>query len=361
MRLPTIDDMKQPRVRWFHLTPGHFVLALLAVECRLWLSDRFGWLGWHKGYAVLTGVAVVSLAVLGMFAWFGVALIFRRRFQFSIRSLLLLVVVVALPCSWLAVKMKTAMQQRETIKWVRQSGGTAYCTWQLDATFLPVRTPRPPGPACVRNLLPDDFFADIVKVTLDHTTVTDEELIRFDGLRLNRLLILSLENTQVTNVGMENLKPINQLQALDLDGTQITDTWLKHLKGAGQLRTLCVGFNQRITDVGLKYLEGLVQLKQLILSGTQVTDAGLEQLSGMVQLEDLSISDTNITDGGLEHLAGFVTLRTLVLDDCRVTDAGLRYLRGLTSLEGLWLHGTQVTDAGVAKLQQALPNCKITR
>ena len=26
-------------------------------RCLLWLSDRFGWLGWHKGYAVLTGVA----------------------------------------------------------------------------------------------------------------------------------------------------------------------------------------------------------------------------------------------------------------------------------------------------------------
>ena len=50
-----------PPIRWFHLTPGRFVLLLLAVEVLLWLSDRFGWLGWHKGYAVLTGVAVVGV------------------------------------------------------------------------------------------------------------------------------------------------------------------------------------------------------------------------------------------------------------------------------------------------------------
>jgi hypothetical protein len=46
---PTLDDTTQPRIRRFHLTPGHFVLLLLAVEVLLWLSDRFGWLGWHKG------------------------------------------------------------------------------------------------------------------------------------------------------------------------------------------------------------------------------------------------------------------------------------------------------------------------
>jgi hypothetical protein len=34
-------------------------------------------------------------------------------------------------------------------------------------------------------------------------------------------------------------------------------------------------------------------------------------------------------------------------------------LKGLTQLQILDLQRTKVTDAGVAKLQQALPNCKI--
>src|SRR5208283_3150347 len=104
--MPAMDATTQPRSRWFHLTPGRFVLALLAVEVLLWLSERFGWLGWHKGYAVLTGVAVVGVAMLLMLLWFAIALVFRWRFQFSLRSLLVLVVVVALPCSWLAVEIK---------------------------------------------------------------------------------------------------------------------------------------------------------------------------------------------------------------------------------------------------------------
>ena len=39
-----------------------------------------------------------------------------RRFQFSLRSLLVLVVVVAVPCSWLAVEMKKAREQKEAVE-----------------------------------------------------------------------------------------------------------------------------------------------------------------------------------------------------------------------------------------------------
>ena len=63
---------------------------------------------------MLIAVAVVGVAMLVMKLWFVVALVFRRRFQFSIRSLLVLTVAVAIPCSWLAVEMKHANQQRET-------------------------------------------------------------------------------------------------------------------------------------------------------------------------------------------------------------------------------------------------------
>jgi hypothetical protein len=54
-------------------------------------------------------------------------------------------------------------------------------------------------------------------------------------------------------------------------------------------------------------------------------------------------------------------LRDLSLHATQVTDAGLEHLAGLTQLTTLYLSDTHVTAAGVANLQQALPNCKITR
>ncbi|MGO9113208.1 MAG: hypothetical protein ACLP9L_28575 [Thermoguttaceae bacterium] len=104
-----MDETAQARVR-FHFTPGHCLAALPAVEFLLFLSQWFRWL--PKGWPVLTAVAAVGLVVLAMFVWFGMALAFGRRFQFSIRSLLVLTVAVALSCSWLAVEIRRAESSR---------------------------------------------------------------------------------------------------------------------------------------------------------------------------------------------------------------------------------------------------------
>lgn len=89
------------------------MIGLLAVEGLLWLSEHFGWVGWHKGYAVLTAVATVGVAMVLMLVWFTVALAFRRRFQFSIRSLLTLSIAVAVPCSWWAMERRQWSQTLE--------------------------------------------------------------------------------------------------------------------------------------------------------------------------------------------------------------------------------------------------------
>jgi hypothetical protein len=54
-------------------------------------------------------------------------------------------------------------------------------------------------------------------------------------------------------------------------------------------------------------------------------------------------------------------LQRLRLGGDRVTDASLKPLAALKNLQTLRLVNTQVTDAGVKELQQALPECTITR
>ena len=73
---------------------------------------------------MLVTIAAVGAALLLMLLWFLVALLFRRRFQFSLRSLMLLVVVVAIPCSWLAVARKAAREQQAAVEAIRKYGGT---------------------------------------------------------------------------------------------------------------------------------------------------------------------------------------------------------------------------------------------
>jgi hypothetical protein len=294
---------------WFSPTPGWLVLGLLAVEGFLYLSERFHWFAFneHKGWTVLTALASVGIVFVLMLFWLAAALVFRRRFQFSIRSLLALTVAVALPCSWLAVEMKEARKQHDALQAIEKSRGFVVYDYQVDSAGREIPAAKPPTPAWLRGPLGDDFFQSVA----------------------------AFSSCDFTDAGMAHLDGLTQLQTLRiLDGTQVTDAGMEHLDGLTQLQTLSLDYTQ-ITDAGMQHLEGLTRLKELSLTGTQVTDAGLVYFKGLAQLQLLDIGHTQVTDAGLEHLRGLTRLRTLVV--------GGRY----------------VTRNGVQKLEQALPNCII--
>ena len=112
------------RPRWYRLTPDRLLSALLAVEGLLWLCGhyRWFWFNHHKGWAALIAVAAVGAFLLLMLLWLVAAALFRWRCQYSIRSLLILTVAVAVPCSWLAVEVKKAKEQGQTVGSLRGSG-----------------------------------------------------------------------------------------------------------------------------------------------------------------------------------------------------------------------------------------------
>ena len=104
------------RHRWFDPSPGRTLLAVLAAEGLLWLWERFRWFPFdhHKGWAVVNAVGVLGGPAADAPSAGRSA--FRWRFQFSLRSLLLLPVGVAIPFSWLATQMRAAGEQREVVK-----------------------------------------------------------------------------------------------------------------------------------------------------------------------------------------------------------------------------------------------------
>ena len=130
----------KPRRRWFRITPDRVVVALLAVEGLLWLSDQFRWFPFnqHKGYAVLICLATVGAAFLLMSLWFLAALVFRLRFQFSIRSLLVLTVVVAAAVHWLEVEREQARKRRETVETIASAGGVVSYDYQIDPSGVEI-------------------------------------------------------------------------------------------------------------------------------------------------------------------------------------------------------------------------------
>ena len=167
----------------------------------------------------------------------------RRWFQFSLRTLLIFTVIIAVGAGWFGKRIEQKRKQREAAEAIVRLGGD--CSYDYD-TVMGV---TPPGPEWLRNLLGEDFFCgNAVTVSLSH-------------------------GTNVSDTALVNLAALPRLQILDLNNTHVTDAGLIQLKGLATLEGLGLGATQ-VTDAGLKYLKRLPQLKTLYLRDTKITDAG---------------------------------------------------------------------------------------
>jgi hypothetical protein len=266
--------------------------------------------------------------------------VFRVRFQFSIRSLLLLTVAVAVPSSWLATELRAARAQRQAldalgaIKPAVASGCGAW-DYERDEGW-------PPKPEWLLHVFGHDFFHDVITLDVSTTFVTDADVEHLKALPRLRFLTIGL----VTKPGVTDRA----------SNPRITDAALKHIEGLTQLENLDLQ-RTNVTGAGLERLHRLTRLRWLNLRSTLVSDAGLRHVRGLTTLDVLTLDKTKVTDAGLEHLKPLTELSVLSLANTQVTDAGLQHLRGLTKLKVLLLAGTQVTQAGKEDLRQSLPGC----
>ncbi|MEE8451785.1 MAG: hypothetical protein V3R99_07710, partial [Thermoguttaceae bacterium] len=97
---------------------------------------------------------------------------------------------------------------------------------------------------------------------------------------------LNLDQTRITDNGMEHLGNLKNLEMLSLNGTSVSDAGLRHLSGMRKLRVLWLG---RCRPNG-------------IVEGTDITDLGLEQLKPLSKLEVLSVGGTEVTEAGEKDL-----------------------------------------------------------
>jgi len=93
-----------PNRRWFNLTPDRLILGLLLIESSLLLSEWFRLL--PRGWAVLTAMGTIGVAVVSLLFWLAAALRFGWRFQFGVRSLLILAPVGVILCGLMAIQTR---------------------------------------------------------------------------------------------------------------------------------------------------------------------------------------------------------------------------------------------------------------
>ncbi|MCX7425911.1 MAG: hypothetical protein NTW96_09880 [Planctomycetia bacterium] len=285
--------------RWYHLTPGRFVAALLVLEIVLALSERFQWfaVNRHKGWTLLIATAALASAVLVLLTWFAISRLVGRRFQFSLRTLLLFVLVCAVQCSWWAVTMRKVKTQREAREAITRLGGSVgydyeYEHWKahdFETGFQ--EQPVPPGPELLRAVAGDDLFDTVMTVSfygcvtsstegrLD-PAITDDDmeiLSAFPRLREGHFIF-----QPITDRSLETLSRFREIESVDLYGTQITDRGLASLANLPRLKQIGIGGTPAS-------VQGIAAIRERLpaLESVEVDAAQLQAAGGWSRAEEL--------------------------------------------------------------------------
>jgi len=217
----------------------------------------------------------------------------------------------------------------------------------------------------ISDLTPASCLHRLQRLDCDGTQASDLSPLT----SLGRLTKLYCHRTRITDISP--LAELTNLQRFSCSGTEVSD--LSPLAKLTQIDSLFIWLS-KVSD--LTPLAGLKGLKQLYCFSTPVS--GLSPLAELFALETLDCSATQVYD--LAPLSRLTQLTALVLQRTQVSD--LSPLSGLTSLEDLTLDNTVIADLSpllnlknlkvlsctntkvtkeeVAKLQEALPDCKIS-
>jgi len=223
----------------------------------------------------------------------------RSWLQFSLRVLLVFLVLISVPLGWLGNRIARARHQRQAAEAIAEIGGRVLYDYQTTGSWRQ-RTPkaaRKQGP--LRDLMGDDFFHDVVEVDCSCALLDDQHATLLTVFTESRTLRLA--GTDVTDTGLSNVRGMTKLEMVDLGHTEITDVGVRHLQTLANLEMLNLSYTN-VGDAGLIHLQSLVNLQHLELSGTEISDAGLEYLKGLAELQHLNVSQTNVTDSGVAQL-----------------------------------------------------------
>ena len=278
----------------------------------------------------------------------------RRWYQYSLRSLMIFVMVCGVLLGWAGSFFKRLHEQREAVSRIQGVHGVIDYDYQYHDNRYYRHAP-PPGPKLLRMVLGDDAFARIERVSFNpfknYTPPKDEDLEALEGLYGLHHLIFLIGDNNISDEGLRHLAGLTNLRTLVLTGHKISDKGLEHLVNLTNLENLGLDFTQ-VTTEGIARLPAGAHLRQLWLYGPSVKNSTLTRLDALTSLDTFYLEHSGVTDAGLAPLARLSGLQVLSISDCpAITDAGLEYVRNLNCLKELILDRALVTDDGIQELR----------
>lgn len=276
----------------------------------------------------------------------------RRWYQFSLRTLLVLMLVLPIGLGWYAHARNKSLKQWEAVRALRAAGEKLRAL--RDDELLEGEQAILPAPAWQKAMGVD--LPQELKVFLSrYSKFTDAEAAHL--AELPQVTIIQVRG-ETTDKGTALITKRPKLECLTLNSPHLTDESLKILADFRDLEVLDIR-TAPITDQGLAYFSNHPKLTFLAVDSPLITDKGLASVATCAKLEQLFLQSNEITDAGMASMSSLKQLKALSVSSFRITDAGLEPLAAIKTLETVRLVGTQASPDGIAKLQQAIPSLKI--
>lgn len=281
----------------------------------------------------------------------------RRRVQFSLRAMLLLVSLLGVALAWYSSECTRIEKHMERKEVLLASGAGVFDAeeWaRYVAPFDERRIGKAPDPPLGRWLFGDGY--DYVIFGIDYHSysmfpspnefhIGDRELNAITSC--TELRHLGLAFTDVTDRDLLRLSHLVHLESLDLSGTAITDQSLSAIAQMSKLKSLSMSATQ-INGSRLYEIAALKGLSSVDLSRTTL-DEGLGALASCPGIESLNLSETRLSSECLCEIKS-ITIRTLKLSAARISGEGWLAKARLPNLRELWYEGQPVSHEFISAL-----------
>ena len=284
----------------------------------------------------------------------------RNWIQFSLRSILVLTVLISLGLGIVRSFVWPYQIQRRAGETIRELGGSLQ-TEIGDRAWL-------------QDWFGEEYVQDIVFVDLGDCEIS--EACVWQLAALPKLQTLVIGGKGFADHDLAQFNSSYGLKFLILDSTNATEAGVARLKKA--LPNLNILVSQRRAIAALKprisvgeyfwydYPEDVeeqfhdhYQYARELCFTSRTQDSELAELRHLPTVHSVTTGYARITDAGLEHLVALPKLTCLRLYDTQITDDGLEILARMTNLKELDLRRTQVTHEGILRLREKMPDTEI--
>jgi hypothetical protein len=222
----------------------------------------------------------------------------KRRFQYSLRTLLVALTVVSVV---VGISVQRARRQRDAVDAIRTKRGVMV---QYDYEDEHSRSKNRSGTAAQpfnARLLGIDMVADVVGVMVMGWRGSDAPFDDSDMALVSafsKLKYLRLDGTKVTDHGLGSLVDLRHLKSVYLRGSPVTDAGVKYIAQLPELSALILDCPNAINEAAFAMLAQSPSLTFLDLRDTPITDSDLLELARSNTLKEIHLSGRQLSTNG---------------------------------------------------------------